>query len=267
MKTEKNKGRVAFFRSFYVKVALSFILSLVFVAMLGNFILFKYSLKSQFNQLRQQIKVIAQTAVLSLDISGLRDIPLNPDGVNSPAFKHIAAQLLRVKQANSVIRYIYIMERTDEPGIYRFMVDPDALAFKKHKSGATSFPGDKYNAARFPAMLRAFDGPRADDKLVIDEWGKMLSGYAPIPGKDGRPAAILGIDMDASDVYITERGFFYRGVFVLLIGILFSLVLGSLLSFRIISPIREPGSCRVCGRCRRPGSTTALVALKSKWMA
>jgi HD-GYP domain-containing protein (c-di-GMP phosphodiesterase class II) len=239
MKKEAGKDRIAFFRSFYVKVALSFILSLVFVALLGNFILLKYSLKTQFNQLRQQIKVIVQTAVLSLDISGLDDIPLNPEGINSPAFNNIAGQLLRVKKANPVVRYIYIMGKTEEPGIYRFLVDPDALNAKLHKSGSTSFPGDKYNASRFPAMLNAFKGPRVDDKLVIDEWGRMLSGYAPIPGKDGSPAAILGIDMDASDVYIAERGLLYRGIFVFLTGILFSLALGSLFSFRIISPIKK----------------------------
>ena len=233
----KSKG--LFFKSFYVKVVLSFILSLLFVALLGNSILLKYSLKSQFSQLREKLKVIAQTAVLSVDASGLADIPLNPEGINSPVFRSIASQLLKIKQANPVIRYIYIMSKTDAPGIYQFVVDPDALSGKLSRPQVTSFPGVKYNANRFPEMLKAFAGPRADTKLVIDEWGKLLSGYAPIFDKNNLAVAILGIDIDASDVYLTERGLLYRGIFVLLMGVIFSLVLGSIFSARIISPIKK----------------------------
>ena len=233
------KSKSLFFKSFYVKVVLSFILSLLFVALLGSFILLQYSLKSQFSQLREKLKVIAQTAVLSVDAVGLADIPLNPEGINTPAFRGIASQLLKIKQANSVIRYIYIMERTNEPGIYQFVVDPDALNAKSARLRATSYPGDKYNAGRFPEMLKAFDGPRVDTKLVVDEWGKLLSGYAPIFDKNNRAVAILGIDIDASDVYLTERGLLYRGIFVLLMGVVFSLLLGFIFSAGIISPIKR----------------------------
>jgi len=233
------KSKSLFFKSFYVRVVLSFVLSLLFVALLGSFILLNYSLKSQFRQLRDKLKVIAQTAVLSVEASGLSDIPLNPEGIKSPAFINIASQLLKIKQANPVIRYIYIMARTNEPGVYQFVVDPDALNGKIVKPRATSYPGDKYNANRFPEMLKAFAGPRADTKLVVDEWGKLLSGYAPIFDKNNLAVAMLGIDIDASDVYLTERGLLYRGIFVLLLGVIFSLVLGSIFSARIISPIKK----------------------------
>lgn len=233
------KSKNLFFKSFYVKVALSFILSLLFVALLGNFILLKYSLKSQFNQLRDKLKVIAQTAVLSVDGDELNDVPLNPEGINTPSFRNIASQLLKIKQANPVIRYIYIMAKTDKPGVYQFVVDPDALMAKVARPRVTSFPGDKYDAQRFPEMLKAFDGPSADTKLAVDEWGKLLSGYAPIFDKNNLPVAILGIDIDAADVYLAEKGLLYRGIFVLLMGVVFSLVLGSIFSARIIFPIKK----------------------------
>jgi len=227
-----------FFRSFYVKVALSFILSLLFVALLSNFILLEFSLKSQFSQLREKLKVIAQTAVLSVNINELNNIPLNPEGVNTPAFKDLALQLLRIKQANPVIKYIYIMSKTNQPGIYQFMVDPDALSGKTSKARAASFPGAKYDARRFPEMLKAFDAPAADTKLVVDEWGKLLSGYAPIL-KNNQAIAILGIDIDASDVHLAEKGLLQRGIFILLMGVLFSLLIGAVLSIKIISPVKK----------------------------
>jgi len=223
------QNKKLFFHSFYVKVALSFTLSLLFVALLGNFILFRYALQSQFNQLRDKLKVIAQTAALSIDASELNNIPLKPDGVNSPAFKSVAFRMSRIKQANPVIRYIYIMVKTDQPGIWQFAVDP----------GLTSYPGDKYDARRFPEMLKGFEEPSADAGLTADEWGKLLSGYAPILNKDNLPVAVLGVDIDAADVHLAEKDLLYRGILVLLAGVIFALSLGFIFSARIINPIRK----------------------------
>ncbi|MDD5771586.1 MAG: HAMP domain-containing protein, partial [Candidatus Omnitrophica bacterium] len=234
-----KKVKKSIFKSFYVKVTLSFMLSLLLVALLGNFALLNFSLKSQFSQLRDKLKVIAQTSVLSINTSELSSIPLNPDGINTPAFKNLASQLLRIKQANPVIRYIYIMAKTGEPGVYQFVVDPDALTGKISKASTTSLPGVKYDARRFPEMLKAFDGPSSDRELTTDEWGKTLSGYAPIFDRDNRAVAILGIDIDANDVYLTERALLRRGFFILLTGVLFSLLLGAVLSVRIISPVKK----------------------------
>ncbi|MFA4989273.1 MAG: HD domain-containing phosphohydrolase [Candidatus Omnitrophota bacterium] len=223
------KNRKLFLHSFYVKVALSFTLSLLFVALLGNFVLFRYALKSQFNQLRDKLKVIAQTAALSVDAAELSNIPLKPAGVDSPSFKSIALRMSKIKEANPVIRYIYIMVKTDTPGIWQFVVDP----------GLTSYPGDKYDARRFPEMLKGFSGPSADTGLTIDEWGKLLSGYAPILNKDNMPVAVLGVDIDAADVYLAGKGLFYRGIFVVLMGVVFSLILGFIFSAKIIIPVKK----------------------------
>lgn len=233
------KNKTPFFKSFYVKVLLSFILSLLFVALLGNFILLEFGLQSQFSQLRDKLKVIAQTAVLSVDAVELSNIPLNPGGTDTQSFKNIASQLSKIKQANPVIKYIYIMAKTDQPGIYQFVVDPDALAGKLSKRGEASLPGARYDARLFPEMLKAFDGPSADTRLVIDDWGKLLSGYAPILDKNNQAVAILGVDIDATDVYLTEKSLFQRGMFILLLGVLFSLILAAVFSMNIISPIKK----------------------------
>ncbi|MDO8662697.1 MAG: HD domain-containing protein [Candidatus Omnitrophota bacterium] len=233
------KKKRSIFNSFYVKVTLSFTLSLLFVALLGNFILFRYSLKSQFDQLRDKLKVITQTAALSIDAAALNNIPLNREGINNPSFKNIAIQLLKIKQVNPVIRYIYIMAKTDQPGIWQFVVDPDALTERITRLGATSYPGDKYDAQRFPEMLKAFTGASVDTNLTIDEWGKLLSGYAPIFDQRNSPVAILGIDIDAADVYSAGRDLLYRGIFVLFMGVIIALGLGFIFSARIIAPIKK----------------------------
>jgi len=232
------KNLVLFFRSFYVKVALSFILSLLFVALLGNYILLEFSLQSQFSQLREKLKVIAQTAALSINTADLAAVPLEPSGVNSPVFQKISGQLSRIKMGNPGIRYIYIMAKTEKPGVYQFVVDPDALNGKASRLRSDAMPGSAYDARPYPEMLKAFDGPSADTRVNADEWGRILSGYAPI-SEGGRAVAILGVDIDAGDVYLAEKGMLQRGIFVLLMGVVFSMLLGAIFSWRIISPIKK----------------------------
>ena len=230
---------IKFFNSFYVRVVLSFVFSLLFVAILGNFILFRYSLKSQFDEYRDKLGVISRTAALSIDADQLKSVPLNPEGINTLPFRRIAAQLLKIKQANPLVRYIYVMSKTDKPGILQFIVDPDALTTKIVETKPTSFPGDKYDASRLPEMLASFSGSRVEADLSTDAWGKFLSAYAPIFDKNNKPVAILGIDIDAGDVYFARNELLLRGVFVLLISFTFALGLGIIISIKIITPIKK----------------------------
>lgn len=222
------------FRSFRAKVTLVLVLSMLFVGVMNNFLIYKFALDSQLDALRNQLMIIAQTAALTIDADTLMKVPLNPEGANTPQYKNIVRKLQKIKEINLPIKYIYTMTKTEEKGIWQFIVDPTPLDEED-----ASYPGDKYNVARFPEMLKGFDNPSADKKLEVDEWGVTLSGYAPIRDKKGKAAAMLGVDVTADDVYLTQREVHKRAVFVLVLGIIFSLSLGMLISNRIADPIRK----------------------------
>lgn len=222
------------FRSFRAKVTLVLVLSMLFVGIMNNFLIYKFALDSELDALRNQLMIIAQTAALTIDADTLMKVPLNPEGANTPQYKNIAQKLQKIKEINLPIKYIYTMTKTEEKGIWQFIVDPTPLDEED-----ASYPGDKYNVARFPEMLKGFDNPSADKKLEVDEWGVTLSGYTPIRDKKGKAAAMLGVDVTADDVYLTQREVHKRAVFVLVLGIIFSLSLGMLISNRIADPIRK----------------------------
>lgn len=227
------------FRSFQAKITLVLIISMLFIGAMSNFLIYKFALNAQFSGLRDKLMVIAQTAALIVDAEALMQVPLDKEGVNSPQYKSIAEKLEAIRQVNLPIKYIYTLTKTGQPGIWQFIVDPDAVADVWKRGGIVSFPGDKYNAARFPEMLKAFDGPCADKKLEIDEWGITLSGYAPVRDKAGRAAAILGVDILADDVYLTQKEVHRRAIFVLSLGIGLSVILGMLISRRIAKPVKR----------------------------
>jgi len=222
-----------------MKVALVMIVSLLFAAILGNFFIYKFAFDSGFNQLRDKLKVIAQTAALAIDPEQLANVPLNREGINTPAYHVVVEKLIAIKEANADIKFIYVMSKTENEGLLQFVVDPDALNPRPKTFGVTSYPGDKYDARQLPEMINAFVEPSADKKIESDEWGKVLSAYAPVRNKEGNVVAILGVDMSADDVYLAQKALLQRGILVLIFGIIFSLSLGIAVSSRITKPIAK----------------------------
>ncbi len=225
--------------SFQMKVTIVLISALFFVACLSHFLIYQYTLNSQFSQLRDKLMVIAQTSALFVDADVLAKVPLKRDGVKSEPYKIIAGKLKRIKQANPLLKYIYTLTKTGQDGLWQFVVDPDPVTQDTGSDTLTAYPGDRYDATRFPEVLKAYDQPSADKKLMVDEWGVTLSGYAPIRDKNGRTVAILGVDIAAEDVYRIQQQVKQRSIWVLVTGVLLSIILGLVVSRGITNPIEK----------------------------
>ncbi|MDD4899352.1 MAG: HD domain-containing protein [Candidatus Omnitrophica bacterium] len=229
----------SYFESFQFKVTLALVASMLFVGGMSNFLIYKVSLDSQFNQLRDKIKIVARTAALLVDGDVLARVPLNHEGAASDAYKIVLERLRRIKKANRQIRFIYTLAKTSQDGVLQFVVDADPLIIGRGKDKLSALPGDRYDATRFPEMLSGFEGPSSDTKLEVDQWGATLSGYAPIVDNDGKTIAILGADIAATDVYKAQNEILRRALFVLIIGIILSVLLGVVFSRRITKPIEK----------------------------
>jgi putative nucleotidyltransferase with HDIG domain len=224
-----------FWNSLRFKVTAAFIAAMLFVGLFSNALVYKFTLGLQFQQLQERLKMLARTAAVAVDVPALMAIPLNKEGMSTPEYRSVEKKLRRIRQDSPLIRDIYILSRTTQEGIWQFVVDPDPVV--KRRYGITSYPGDKYNASRFPAMIAALREAAADDTLEKDEWGVTLSGYAPVRDASGTVVAVLGVDMAAQDVYLMQQGIKRRVVWALLAGMLLSVFLGLLVSGRVTGPV------------------------------
>lgn len=232
------KKTFLFSGSLQAKFTRALVLSLLFVAAFSDLLIYRTSLKSQFEQLRKNLMAITEISSLLVDADTLSSVPLNKQGVNSPQYKSIAEKLLQIKKANPEILFIYTMAPTVKDGVWQFVVDPEPKP-KDNRQSVSSYPGDKYDVSRFPDMSKAFEGASADKKLMVDEWGVTLSGYAPIRDENGRAIAILGIDISAKDVYDMEKELNRRSLVVLAFGILISIILGFWVSKKTTDPVKK----------------------------
>lgn len=230
------KGLRSFFESFRVRVTLALVCGMLLMVLMAGFSVQRIALQAQLEQLRQNLKILANIAALTVDPEAVQAIPLNRDGVYTEAYRSVSAKLDQIKQDNPLIGFVYVMTRAEKEGVLKFVADADP--FLSRRGGLTAYPGDEYDIRPFPQMLEAFSGAVVDREVNEDAWGKILSGYAPILDRQGKAVAILGIDILASDIYATQRAINRRIWYVLLGGVFCSLLFGLWFSIKITKPVK-----------------------------
>lgn len=223
------------FKGFGFRVTSAIVLSMLAVIILCDILIYNFTYRTQFEATRIRLTAIAQTAALMINSEKLAQIPLYREGSKTPEYASITDQLKKIKAANSQIKFIYILTRIDETNVWRFVADADNGLTR----GRWTYPGDPYDAGRFPQLMHGFNSPTADKKIELDEWGKTLSGYAPIRDSLGKPIAVLGVDIAAEDIYAIRTAVAMRSWIILLVGMVLAILVGSLISRRVINPIHE----------------------------
>lgn len=184
------------------------------------------------DRIRERLQGIAAAATLHIDgdtvdrIQGVSDM-------TSTDYQDLVRFLERVQELPD-IRFVYILRRTEDPMNLMFVADADALSTPSSldvdRSGTVEpdeepgFPGDLYEISDIPALQGpAFEAPTADEEITFDQWGPLISGYAPIrSAATGEVRGVLGIDMQADDFLEASQSIFSPlALLLLFIGAVF----------------------------------------------
>jgi len=122
--------------------------------------------------------------------------------IDGDAFERVAAEGLESEDAEQIldilskmlssdsVKYLYTMSyKNDETACYVIDADPEDPA---------DF-AEEYEMEQ--EMLRAFGGEDVvSSEFTEDEWGRVLSSYAPIRNSAGKVVGIVGADIDANSI-------------------------------------------------------------------
>ena len=170
-----------------------------------------YQNDANLNLKRIQDKVlsIAATGALQFDANDLNQLHTIVD-INKPEYAKVIYLLNAIRKQNDGVKYIYIMRPTEKDGIWEFVADADSLDpySKKDLNGDgkiddadhLSPPGEHYVGLDTTSMQFALNKAVALKSPVKNQWGLLLSAFAPIRNADNKTVAILGVDMLNSDV-------------------------------------------------------------------
>jgi signal transduction histidine kinase len=177
-------------RSLVIRIILAVIM-IAAVAVLGLLVTFKIAdtqREDYFDQRKTQVAT-AGAAIDSDDVAALTGTAADADSV---PFQRIRSQLVRIRQSDPHIRFIYIMRPKD--GKMIFLVDAEDPSSQDY-----SPPGQVYEEAK-PRDFEVFDGKRPvqteTEGPVSDRWGTWLSATSYITSRDGTALALIGTDGD-----------------------------------------------------------------------
>jgi len=191
-------------------------------------------------QLKDKLKSTAAAAAIQFDGDRITQIRNGDILQTSSLLREKVRKLLRTKHEVTNIRFAYIMRKTRDPMVLEFVADADLGLTKEQldvnrndvvdSEEEPSPPGTLYSVHDITALQKeAFLHPTTDDRIIKDQWGLTISGYAPIHNAKGQAVAVLGLDMDATDFTRLSQGAFSPAVLLLIVLAALSIGGGTLL--------------------------------------
>ena len=165
-------------------------------------------------QLRGHLASIAAASALSIDGDAIDTINFASD-LDNPDY-HITIARLQKLRMETGMRFVYLLRRTSDPMNLAFIADADAALTPQQldtngngivdPDEEAGYPGELYDISDAPMLQNeAFSHPVADPNITVDQWGSLISGYAPIYRRDGTVSAVLGVDMRADEFFRQSR--------------------------------------------------------------
>lgn len=224
-------------KSLRTRIILVFFALATLAISLSNLLFYKRYLNIMKEDMRTYLMAVARMGTHLIDADLLATLPLKSTSRELPAYNTLQKQLQHIIAINKNIRYVYIMAPSPVENRALFIVDATAL-LNEPTNPRRSWPGDEFNAEKFPELIKGFYTPTADKEFIMDQWGAVFSGYAPIRDKHKKLVALLGVDMDAHQVNILLNRI-NREIFLsLALAILLAIILGYFFGQTITRPIQ-----------------------------
>jgi methyl-accepting chemotaxis protein len=215
--------------SLQTKLIASFVLLIIVIAGGTFFYTFNETKIALKDTMRDELKAVA--SVVATQINGDSLAVLKKGDETKAAFLSIRDQLLTIRKSHPDIKFVYTMKK--DGGKVYFSVDADY----GNTDDAANI-GDEYPETN-PRMMEGFSKVSVDDDFTIDEWGSVLTGYAPIKDSKGNFVGLVGIDMDSERV-IQKQNFIGDTIYLIIgIGILVAAVIIGIFSLTIIRDIKK----------------------------
>jgi len=163
---------------------------------------------SQKQDYFRQRKIQATTAAAALDSRDLEQLSGKATDFNTPAYNQLRTQLVRIKNSDPHIRFVYIMKPVGDQMV--FLVDAEDPSSPDY-----SPPGQVYTEAK-PQDFAVFQGKKKADTWiegpVRDRWGTWISANSYITDQSGKPIALLGTDVDVERALDTSNQTRHLGI-------------------------------------------------------
>lgn len=200
----------------FVLISVAICLELAFFATLGMYF---YTLKLVKQEVGMRLMSIAATASTQFESSDLEQLHFARD-MKTDAYQRVFSNLNQIRTINTEIQFTYILRVIDKPYLWEFIADADSnysVPFLTEKNGDNSLdetdenisPGVRYYSTNEgPHLTEALIKPTYSKDFIANQWGILMTGYAPILNEKNQTVAVLGIDTNTGNVLSQHKNKF-----------------------------------------------------------
>ncbi|MFO7718304.1 MAG: adenylate/guanylate cyclase domain-containing protein [Desulfohalobium sp.] len=192
-----------------------------------------------YKGIRQQLEASAASSAALINGNEMQTLR-SPADAGTPAHKTIQRLLRGITQATPEYLYAYTMRLDNGEAI--FVVDTPP----SDDDGDGTISEDEMPApigTPYPdapdSLLQGFVQISSDAQPFVDQWGRTMSGYAPIFNAQGESVGLLGLDMDVSRVHQKLAHIIRGGVLSLAVAVVLAIVLAVYFSRQTLDPVRR----------------------------
>lgn len=186
--------RPPFWRRFHHRLTLLYALPVLATLAVAGVLEYRRAVASEMAGLQGRLRGIAVSLSRTIDPADVASLDAEGDAAR-PAYGRLVGIFRAIGAEERDVSSIYVVRKTERAGWLKFAAD----WVRQNKKPAATV-GQLYDATQTERMLAAFDGPAVEDKIYADEWGRTLSGYAPILDASGRAVGVVGVDVTAERV-------------------------------------------------------------------
>lgn len=214
------------------------LISAIIITSFVSWLLYNHTVDLLTQNLKKQELSIVRTAALQFDSKDLDQLKKESD-YKKPEWEKVVKQLAKIRANNEEIVFAYILRKTEtDDKKMEFVADADSLdpyaKIDLNKDGviddadALVAPGNLYEDLPEEAF-QGYTTPTTNKDLYNDQWGLLISGYAPILDQNGKTNAIIAIDIRANDFNAITRETFFPFLAFILVLISILLILTTIL--------------------------------------
>lgn len=226
-------------RNFFLSPHSIFIfLIFICISAIATFALYKSNQSVNFQRMQDKVTAIARTGALQMDINDLQQLNKKNDYLK-PQWQKVVNQLIDIRTKNTDIMYVYIFRKSKEdPNGLEFIADSHSLnPFANTDNDSTndidmngdgkvdgsptggdyqSWPGQQYPTPP-SAAFDSFNGLSASKSFYEDQFGKVVTGYAPVFNEKGNIIAMFAVDIQSTKLdELTAHSFVPLLVFLII---------------------------------------------------